>query len=172
MHRRIFLLGALTATLAACEAEPLVDQAQAATIVPGNIVVDTSAISGIEGRELVVAPAQINADLTGALKTALKRPGAPNADVYVTVKKVQLVSRGASVAFAQSNIQAVLQVRNRAGGADIIAPTEITGLSEQFRLGGVIGVVTAPTAEQDYQQTIRGFAASVGDRLFGAPADS
>ena len=143
---RVFLAGAIFALLAACETEPLVDSTVSSGIVPRNIVVDTSEIAGIEGRDLVVAPSQLSAAI--------------------------LIARGASVAFLQSNVQAILQVKDVASGADIIPPTAITGNSEQLRLGGAIGVITAPNADVDYQQTIRGFAAAVRMRIFGGEAST
>ena len=122
-------------------------------------------MTSIKGRDLVVSPVKIQSDIAAVLQTALERPGEGNADVRVTVQKVQLVARGASVAFLQSNGQAILHVTDVANGADIIAPTAITGNSEELRLCCAIGIIIAPLAEEDYDQTIRGFAEAVSARL-------
>ena len=166
LNRRFALLGLAALCVAACDA-PDAASPEASNLIVRNITVDTSKITGVEGREIVVAPAQISKDLLSALRTSLAKAGTGNADIIVQVQQVELVSRGASVAFLQSNIKAILTVRDASTGQDIVPPTAITGFSEQFRLGGVVGVVTAPSAEQDYQQTLRGFANTVRDRVYG-----
>ena len=166
--RRSLLVGAAVALLAACET-PAPPATDGPAFVARQIVVDTTQITGVVGREIVVSPTQIQSDLQTALRENLQRDGTPNVDVSVTIQKVELVSRGASVAFLQSNIKAILHVRDVASGTDVIPPTEMVGFSEQVRLGGVVGVLSAPTAEQDYRQTIRGFSAAVRDRIYGVP---
>lgn len=172
--RRFLLLFGLLTFLSAC-AEPLLEADVAQQIVPRTISVDVSKIEGVSGRadEITVAPSKIQSDLTANLERTLARPGRPNADIALSVTKVRLVSPGqAFLLGGTSYIEGILQVTDSRSGAVLLAPTEVFGISEQLRLGGIVGAVTTPAADKDYQQTIRGFSAAIQERLYGDPEGS
>lgn len=171
---RLFGAFSLFLMIAACAQPVLVDQTRAQTLVVGNIDVDMSQFAGVRGREFPVPPEQVAADITQALRAVLDRPGTPNADVKLVVQQVALASAGqAFVLGGQSQIAGTLTVTDRSTGQVVVPPTQVTGISEQVRLGGVVGALTTPAAEKDYRQTLRGFAASIHQQLYGVkPADN
>ncbi|OYU38429.1 MAG: hypothetical protein CFE33_16380 [Pseudorhodobacter sp. PARRP1] len=153
--------------LLGCTPHMLEDQA-AANLIVRNVTVDTSAISGVAGRKMAfdVPPAQINADLTQALKRKLRVTPQGNADVTVVVTQVRLMSRMQEFMLGgASYVRGTLSVTDAATGRQIVAPTAALATSQRFRVGGPIGAAVAPTAEKDYQQTIESFAMNVLVRL-------
>lgn len=154
-------------TLLGCTPHMLEDQA-AANLVVRNITVDTSAITGVAGRKMAfdVPPAQINADLTQALQRKLRATAQGNADVTVTVTELRLMSRMQEMMLGgASYVKGRLSVTDAATGRQIVAPTAVFATSQRFRVGGPIGAAVAPSAENDYHQTIEGFALNVLVRL-------
>ncbi|MDZ4391893.1 hypothetical protein [Cypionkella sp.] len=153
--------------LLGCTPHMLEDQA-AANLIVRTVTVDTAAISGVAGRKMAfdVPAAQINADLTQALQRQLRVTPQGNADVTVTVKEVRLMSRMQELMLGgASYVKGTLTVTDAATGRQIVAPTEVFATSQRFRVGGPIGAVVAPTAKDDYLQTIEGFAMNVRVRL-------
>lgn len=153
--------------LLGCTPHMLEDQA-AANLVVRNIAVDASAITGVAGRKMAfdVPPAQINTDLTQALQRKLRPTAMGNADVKVTLTEVRLMSRMQEMILGgASYVKGTLTVSDAATGAQIVAPTKVFATSQRFRVGGPIGAAVAPTAENDYLQTIEGFAQNVLVRL-------
>ena len=151
-----------------CAQPVLVTEDRSQSLVIGQIDVDMSMFEGMKGREFTVPPEQIAADIAGELRAVLDRPGAPNASLDLRVSTLRLVSPGQAFALGgQSQIQGVLTVVDDATGDAIVPATAVVGISEQIRLGGVIGAVTSPAADKDYRQTLRGFAASIHQQLYG-----
>jgi len=165
---RSILMMSLFVVLSACAQPVLVSEAQSRTLVVGEIDIDMSQFQGVTGREFKLSPAQVEADVRQALRAVLARPGKANADLTLVLDRVRLVSPGQAFALGgQSVITGTLSVVARANNTAIVPPTEVSGISEQVRLGGVVGAVTSPSADKDYQQTLRGFAASVHKQLYG-----
>ena len=153
--------------LLGCTPRLLEDQA-AANLVVRNVSVDTSAITGVDGRKMAydVAPAQIKADLETALRARLRATPQGNGDVVVQITAVRLMSRMQEFMLGgASYVQGVITVTDVATGKQIVPPTKALSTSRRFRVGGPIGAAVAPTAERDYQQTIEGFAMNVLVRL-------
>ena len=153
--------------LLGCAPHMLEDQA-AANLVVRTISVDTSSIAGVAGRKMAfdVPPARIDADLTQALQRKLRAMPQGNADVKVTVTEVRLMSRMQELMLGgASYVKGILTVTDAATGAPIVAPTKIFATSQRVRVGGPIGAAVAPSAENDYHQTIEGFAQNVLVRL-------
>ena len=165
---RIFAALSLFIFMAACEPVVLVDETRSQSLVVGSVDIDVSQFAGLKGREFKLPPEQVAADIERELRAVLTRSGAPNADLKLVVTDFRLVSPGQAFALGgQSSITGMLSVVDRATGAVIVPPTKVVGLSEQLRLGGVIGAVTSPAADKDYRQTLRGFAASIHQQLYG-----
>ncbi len=164
---RLFLALLSLLALLGCTPHMLEDQA-AANLVVRTITVDTSAITGVAGRKMAfdVPPAQINADLTQALQRKLRAIPQGNADVKVTVTEVRLMSRMQEMMLGgASYVKGTLTVTDAATGRQIVLPTKVFATSQRVRVGGPIGAAVAPSAENDYHQTIEGFAQNVLVRL-------
>ena len=168
LSRRTLLSFIAVTALAACETAPLISPEAAQSVSVRNVVVDTSAIEGLSGgRDLEVAPAKINSDVTAAMRTFLNASPNGNSDVAVTVTQVKLLSPGeAFLLGGNSFIKGIIKVQG-SDGTEILAATEILGTSQQVRLGGIIGAATSPSPEKDYANTVTGFATSARDQLFG-----
>ena len=165
-RRSLFALGALV-LLAACM-EPLADESVTRNLVVRDIYINTDNIEGIEGREIVVSPEKIRADLTMALISELgyRRSDTGNADVVISITKVHLLSPGGSLMIGgNSFIKGVIKVTEVGTGKVLVPATKVTGLSEQKRLGGIIGAMSSPSAANDYRATIIGFARNVKNSL-------
>lgn len=176
LNRRNLVGGAaafLCLSLAGC-VQPLVQEDVQQALRVGSITVDASAIKPIGGgREITLTHSQIEADLKAALTAEMVRPGQGpgNADVLVRVDEIWLVSRGQSFAVGgTSAMTGTLSVRDSATGKIILAETRVGGVNRNLRLGGVLGVLTAPAPEKDYRDTLAGFARLTAERLLGKPA--
>ncbi|MES2435245.1 MAG: hypothetical protein V4586_15660 [Pseudomonadota bacterium] len=165
--RRAVALFSLLALLGCTVPHMLEDQA-AANLIVRNVTVDTAAITGVAGRKMAfdVPPAQINADLTQALRRKLRAIPQGNADVVVVVTEVRLMSRMQEFMLGgASYVKGTLTVTDALTGRQIVAPTAVFATSQRVRVGGPIGAAVAPSAENDYHQTIEGFAQNVLVRL-------
>ena len=166
MRRAVALLSVLA--LLGCTAPHMLEDQAAANLVIRNVTVNTSAITGVAGRKMAfdVPPAQIDADLTQALQRKLRATAQGNADVTVTVTEVRLMSRMQEMMLGgASYVKGTLSVTDALTGRQIVAPTQVLATSQRFRVGGPIGAAVAPSAEDDYHQTIDGFAQNVLVRL-------
>lgn len=167
---RVLAAIAVLSALSAC-VQPLVDETVQQSLTVRTITVDASAIKPIAGgREITLTRSQIEADLKAALTAEMVKPGqgAGNADVLVKVEEIWLVSRGQSFAMGgNSTMTGTLTVTEPATGRVILAETKVGGMNETLRMGGIIGVLTAPSADKDYQQTLLGFARLNAERLLG-----
>ncbi|MDB5666679.1 hypothetical protein [Cypionkella sp.] len=165
MRLCIALLGLLT--LLSCAPRLLEDQA-AANLVVRNVTVDTSAITGVAGRKMDfdVSPAQIKADLTAALRNKLRATPQGHGDVTVKITSVRLMSRMQEMMLGgASYVQGTLMVADTVTGQQIVPPTKVFATSQRLRVGGPIGAAVAPTAKQDYHETLESFAMNVLVRL-------
>lgn len=169
---RLPLMALAVAGLTGC-VTPFVEESVQQSLVVNTITVDASAIKPIGGgREITLTHGQIEKDLKAALTAQMVKPGQGkgNADVRVMVEEIYLVSRGQSFAIGGSSaMTGTLTVTETGTGKVILAPTKVGGASETLRLGGVLGAITAPSAEKDYADTIGGFAKQNAARLLGKP---
>ncbi len=166
MRLALALLSVLA--LLGCTAPHMLEDQAAANLVVRNVTVDTSAITGVAGRKMAfdVPPAQINADLTQALQRKLVPTPQGNADVRITVTELRLMSRMQEMMLGgASYLKGSLSVTDAATGRQIVAPTKVFATSQRVRVGGPIGAAVAPSAADDYRQTIAGFAQNVLVRL-------
>ena len=156
----------LAALVAACTDPVATQQTTAAGLVPAQVSVDVSAIQGITGREFVRSPQQIQSDVSAALAQQIPTRTAGNADVRIALREVRLTSPGNAVAFGgRSRIVALVQILDVRTGAPLRPTKEITGFADQIRPGGLIGAALTPSAQADYDQTLRGFASTVAAQL-------
>lgn len=143
------------------------EQTIAPAIIANSVKVDVSRFTGIEGRDLALSPEAVAQDVTAALSRALSGgTAAGNADVTLQLTSVRLTSPVSAAAFGgPSRISGILTVTDAEDGSVIFGPETVDGSSKTVRIPGAIGVVTSPSAENDYRQTVDGFAASVADLL-------
>ncbi|WP_299047989.1 hypothetical protein [uncultured Tateyamaria sp.] len=161
---RIALWLICCAALAACMDGTPQSQSRVspADIVANVVRVDTSAFTGIEGRNLDISAAQIASDIGRALGRRMGSGGPSNANIDVRLGTVRLTSPASAFAFGgPSAIEAEVVVTDASTGAVLFGPEQVRGTSEFLRLPGVIGVATSPSPERDYDQTVQGFAAAV-----------
>ncbi|MFT6022878.1 MAG: hypothetical protein ACI9PY_000989 [Ascidiaceihabitans sp.] len=168
--RRIFSIFAVLALAACTQQAALVDQNVKSSIYIKSIVINAQTLQKpITGRDLVKTRKQIGADVKAAVTRSVQARGlnGPSpATLHIALTKVQLVSPGQSWAIGGKGfIEGVVSVKS-ASGKDLIAPQTIKGFSEDVRLGGLIGALTAPTAELDYAQTVQGFANGAVRKIF------
>ena len=166
----IFALG-----LSACMTSEVANPSR---VTPGDIVanvvrVDTSAFSGIEGRDLVVSREKVAKDISRAIGRRMDGRGPSNANIDVRLNSVRLTSPGSAFAFGgPSSIEARVTVTDVDTGEILFGPEVIRGTSEFVRLPGVIGVATSPTPERDYEQTVEGFSVAVRAAINGTDPEA
>ena len=172
LRRRLLVSFGAALALAACAAEAPDLTSDVGSINVRAVSVDVSSLAqAVEGREISVSKAQLQRDLTAALTKSLAQASDPNGtpvQVAVQVSKVQLTSPlRAAVAAGPSFVEGFVSVMALGGDAVVMAPTALKGSSEAVRLPGTIGIVTSPSAEKDYRQTLDGFAETVKKALTG-----
>lgn len=163
-NRRHIMVAGLLALLSACSTSsnaPDTDVTDKTLNVIG-VSVDASAITEdmLGG---AIALSAFEGDLESRIAPLLAErsteAGVP-VSVAVTVTEVSLISilEGA-LPGVKSDIKGQVAVTDQ--------PTlAITGVSERFRVPGVIGIVTSPSREKDYNETADGFAATIADAVF------
>ena len=169
-RRRLFALSA-AAVLAGCTPEPLLLESPREQYAVRNVVVDTSAFTGVKGRVNEFSRDEVARDIRATLASTLRRSakGRTEVDVLVRLTDVNLVSPGQALLIGGvSNIRGVLEIKEARTGRTILAPTNVYGSAKgTYAPGGIIGAVTTRSVDSDYRQTIAGFAADVERRLFG-----
>lgn len=176
LSRRALLVGAACTALAACaEQIAIVDDDLKNRLTITDVMIDTSALQLNDagyirtGRETTLTPAQLAADLDAKITWALRAQrlnGATRAILTVAPRKVWLVSPGQAFALGgQSTIKGRVSLVAETGEV-LLPPTEIAGISAQVRSGGLLGAVTTPRADEDYRQTVAGFADKAVSQLF------
>ena len=124
--------------------------------------VDTSTTKNTSNRQIVgISRERLASDLTAALTTKLGAASNPNglpSNVNVTVKEVHLADIVERALVGTSYIVSTISVTDAATGEVIIAPTEVKADSEQLRAGGMLGVVTTKSVENDYKLAVQGYA--------------
>jgi hypothetical protein len=172
MQRRPLLIafGAALA-LAACAAEAPDFTGEAGALNVRAVSVDVSGLdNAVTGRDVSVTKAQLQSNLTDALTASLAKSSDPDgipARVVVVVSGVNLTSPlHAAAAGGPSSIEGLVSVVALDGNRQIVSPKSIKGSSADLRLPGVLGVVTSPSAENDYRGTVAGFAETVRRALF------
>ncbi|MEP3345194.1 MAG: hypothetical protein ABJN34_13000 [Litoreibacter sp.] len=174
MLRRRFLtaLGA-TLALSACVA-PTPDLGNdVGTLNVRAVAVDVSKMERVvEGRTTTVTKVQLKRDLEAALLASLSKYSDPNGTpvrVSVQVTKVQLTSpAAAAVAAGSSFIEGLVSLDDLSTDQQHMSPVAVKGSSAALRLPGVIGIVTSPSADKDYLDTVAGFSETVKNALLGA----
>lgn len=135
-----------------------------------GVSVDTSAIEGVTGREISVAPAQIGADVRSTLMASLgDSAGDRPVNVKLLIERVILVSPGQSMLVGGvSTITGTMWIVDEGTGAVLMKPTTVRGTAKGgWAPGGLIGVALTKSPQEDYRATVAGFAADVRKRLFG-----
>lgn len=61
---------------------------------------------------------------------------------------------------------------DQASRTQVTSPQDVIFLSERTRFGGIIGAATSPSAANDYQQSINGFANRTYKAIYGSPPAS
>lgn len=167
LSRRALLLTGLSVAIGACTQtilEP--DVAQSVTI--RRVVVLTSDLASYSVRELPISPDQLASDLQSHVEVELGNRRVPNgnADLIISVTRVLLKSPGLSfLAGGPSYINAQVEVRRVSDGAVISGPMTFSGNSGP-RMGGIFGAMSAPSAQDDYRMTLKGFAEMINAALF------
>jgi len=164
------LLGLCLLLLTGC-VQPAFDTETAQNMVVRQISVDTSAISGVTGRQIAKSPATIDADLTAALRQSLAplRPTG-SVDVSVQVLKLRLFAPQEEIFIGGTwHIQALVRVTDVKTGRDVMSPLRLLAASDTMRISGPLGPLLSPPAEKDYAQTIDGFAHNLARRILRRP---
>ena len=163
-RRTVCGLGLFVALTACAEAPSTVPVSSG--FVPVRINVDGSGLNGITGREYQRSVEQIESDVSNALTQQIAVRADGNADVRIVLREVRLTSPGNAVAFGgRSRILALIQITDPQTGQALQPAAEITGFANQIRPGGLIGAALTPSAQNDYDQTLIGFAETVMTRL-------
>ena len=154
--------------VAACT-QTLMEEGVARSVTVRRISVLTDNITHYSVRGLPISRARFADELRNHIQQELGERAQPagNAELIVVVKRVWLKSPGESLFMGgPSFIDAEVTVRRVSDGGIIAGPTKFSGVSQQQRLGGIFGAISAPSAQDDYQQTLRGFAIRINQALF------
>ncbi len=168
MTRRRVLAGGAILALGACT-QTLMEARVAQSVTIRRIVILTNSITQYSVREMAVTRARFAADLERHIRAELGNRVQPdgNAELIVVVKRIWLKSPGQSFLIGgPSFIDADVTVRRIADGLIIAGPTSFSAVSHHRRWGGIIGAMGAPSAQDDYLQTLRGFAVRINEALF------
>jgi hypothetical protein len=170
INRRNFLAAGALTLLAACSAPTLVDESVSANWWVRDVFVDTSELSGVSGRSLAVASDQVGSDVDRALRQQLRGLSrAQPVNVEVKIESVRLVSPGQSLLVGGlSTISGTVRVIDARSGEVLLPTSKISGSAQGYAPGGIIGALSRPSPEKDYQNTVAGFAVNTRKLLFGA----
>ncbi len=173
VSRRTALLGALSVPIAGCM-QVVMDPEVARDIVVRRVIVDMSAVELLSTRTLPITSSEFGHDLASAVRQELGPRFAEtgNADLYLKIKRVFLVSEGYSLMFGgRSFIRASVVVLRAEDRTRVGELKDFTGFPLEARLGGILGAMNTPGPQEDYRATLAGFASMLEDALFegGAP---
>ena len=166
-NRRVFC-GMLALALAACT-QTIMPTETAEGVSIRNVSVSTSELGQMSVRGLPISRQQFATDLTTAIEREISssRSSSGNANLYVSVTRVLLVSPEQSfLVGGRSFIDAKVRVSRVSDGTLIAGPVVFSGLSDDVRMGGIVGAVTAPDARSDYEATVTGFAEMIREAMF------
>ena len=166
--RRFVVAGFAALALTACSTASVQRVGEASTLNITEVTVNTAGVPGITGRDLNRSPAALAADIDNAVTqtvAASSNPAGTSAVVMIDVSEVKLANVVSRVAAQTSLIRGTLTVTG-ADGAVIVPPQEITGNSAGLRLAGTAGAILTPSIENDYRETLTGFAQTVNNLLF------
>ena len=174
--RRAFLILAAGGLVAACsEQKAIVSRSIASQITITDVQLDMSNIplnskgNVRTGRQIVLTRERLGKDIDVLVTRAVAARdfnGPVKATLKIVPSSIMLVSPGQAWAVGgRSNIEGIVSLTS-ASGQQLLAPTTIKGFSETFRASGLIGAMTSPEADQDYQQTVNGFAQNAMRKLF------
>ncbi len=168
--RRSFLALAAAFGLSACANTALLTPEQSANLSIRDVSVDVSGFTGVTGRNITVSPAQLQQDLTVALRSQLGASQSGTSDLRVSVSSLSLVSPGQALLIGGiSTLQGVVEIKNIRTGEVILPATTVYGYADGgYAPGGVIGALAAGTPEEDYARTVASFASDLRIRLFVA----
>ena len=125
----------------------------------------------VAGRQAGIAPGQFRADMRSELLSVLAEasdPAGTPVTVQVTVNEVYLAPPVERVVAGTSYIRGAVQVTDQQGRT-VVRPSAVRGNTENIRLAGAFGLATTRSVQADYRGTLRGFAKTVRNALFGAP---
>ncbi len=164
------------AAIAGCVQQPL----ETVNVDGGlNVTEVTIAVAGdaassqtvVTGRQAGIQSGQFRSDLDAELTSVLGQasdPAGTPVTVEVTVTEVYLAPPVERVVAGTSYIRGAVQVTDQQGRI-VVRPTSVRGNTENIRLAGAFGLATTRSVQADYRGTLRGFAKTVRDALFGAP---
>jgi hypothetical protein len=169
--KRTFVALGMLVIAAACSNVTDIDRAKSDTgpLKLNAVRVDTSNVKNTSERQIVgISRDRLASDLSAALTTKLGAVSNPNglpANVNVTVEEVHLANIVERALVGTSYIVSSISVTDAATGEVIIEPTEVRGNSEQLRAGGMLGVVTTKSVENDYKLAVQGYADALAASL-------
>ncbi len=168
----VLALGALTAcvqpSLETVEGEGALNVTAVEVTVAEDAAQEDTVITG---RQAGIRPEQFVPDLDAELTAALTEASDPSGaavTVLVTVNQVYLAPPVERVVAGTSYIRGTVEVTG-VDGRTVVRPTSVQGNSDNIRLVGALGLVTTQSVQNDYRGTLRGFAKTVRNALFGAP---
>ncbi|MCA0045238.1 hypothetical protein [Celeribacter litoreus] len=168
LTRRAVLLSALALGLAACT-QTLIEPEVAQSLTIRNIGYSTANLRLMNVRGLPISEQQLVSDLDIAIRRELapymSRGG--NADLHIDLTRVLLKGPEMSlVAGGNSFIDAKVSVTSVMDGTPVLEPKVFSGMEDEMRWGGIIGAMSAPPAQEDYDNTVNGFAVMLRQALF------
>lgn len=168
ISRRTLAVGLAAALLASCSTASVQRVAGTGALNVTEVIVDTTGVPGITGRDLSRSSAALAADIDNAVTqtiAASSNPAGTPAVVSIDVAEVKLANVVSRAAAQTSLIRGTLTVTGEDGSV-IVPSQEITGTSAGLRLAGTAGAILTPTVENDYRETLTGFAQTVNKLLF------
>lgn len=173
--RRSTLAAIAALGLAGCATNaPLLESDARAIYAVQNVTVNTNRMTGaaVRGRVNEYSHEKVSRDVRATLSQRLKADprGIRNVDVSVELSRFSLVSPGQSFLIGgASQITGVVMVRDSKTGQVVLERATITGTAKGvYTPGGLAGAISTRSVEDDYRNTIAGFATDVERHLFGA----
>jgi hypothetical protein len=170
MNRHMFAV-ALAATVSGCTTPSIRTAADTSALNIVSVSIDTSETDFDDGgRAVTRTPAQFEADLTAALMTELEpvsHSGGTPVEVKVKITQLRLAPPIERFVAGTSYLASLVSVVETGSGRVVVPETEVSGNTDNFRFVGLVGLVTTVSVEDDYRGTLRGYAKTVREALFG-----
>ena len=166
--RHIFI-AVMAMSVAACSTA--VDRSdEVGTISVTSVSVDMSS-AVIEGRDLPITRPAAEDVLETAIEAAIAPDNDPDGrlvNVNVLMTELRLAPPLERVVAGTSSATGIMTVTDAETGDRISPPVSVTGNTENIRAAGLIALATTVTPQEDYQGTVRGFAETIRQTLFGS----
>lgn len=170
---RLLSAGAVILLLGACTVPSIRTAGDAEALNVVAVDVDTSQMAVVvEGRSSTVTAQQLDDDLTSALTAALASssdPAGRSVNVSVTMEQFRLAPPIERVVAGTSTATGVVSVTDAQTGDVVVAPTRMSGNTENFRAASVLGIATTRTVDKDYRGTVNGYAETARKAIFPDP---